>query len=161
MAQQTYINGTRMAWTNFKCSATNTDGTDYEPPKGVMQSFNWSAKQDAGEVEGNQVAPVGTTDGYGKGTGDFEILLSEASDFNNQITGGPGGTPLMSVFFKWVIQYSVDDTDISTAVIEGIKITGVDQNGEKGNDPATMKYSFRCSRITVDNIVMFGDPAAQ
>ncbi len=158
MAQQTAINGTRYAWTNFSCEAATIDGGTYAPPKGVMQAFNWSAKQDAGEVEGNQVAPVGVTDGYGKGTGDFEMLLSESDDFDSALTGA-GAVPLMSVFFTWVVQYSVNDIDVTTTVVEGIKITGLDQSGAKGSDPATAKYTFRCSKITKNGVVIFGDPS--
>ena len=127
-----------------------------------MQSFDWSAKQEPGEVEGNQVAPVGVTDGYGKGTGSFEMLLSDSDDFEAAITGGPGLFPLMSTFFQWTVQYSINtlaQPDITTQILRGIKITGVDHSGTKGSDPATVKYSMRFSQIIKNGIVLFGDPA--
>lgn len=165
MAQDTYVNGTRYSWPNFSCIATAinngsnaTNGGNYTPPKGAMQSFNYSAKQEGADVDGNMVGPVGVTDGYGRGTLDWEILKSESDDFDAGISGGPGGTPLMSCFFQWTISYSINDIDTTTVIFQGVKISGVDENGQKGTDAATVKYSARCSRIIKNGIVLFGDP---
>lgn len=163
MAQDTYINGTRYAFSNFSALATAINagsnalnGGLWTPPKGVMQAFDWEAKQDSAEVEGNQVAPVGVTDGYGKGTGSYEILYSESDDHDSAISSG-GAFPLMSCFTQWMMGYSINDIDVTTVLIQGLKITGITHNAAKGSEPATVKYTYRCSRIVKNGVVLFGD----
>lgn len=158
MAQNTAINGTRYAFTNFSCEAHTITGGAYVPPKGVMQAMNWSAKQDPGIVDGNQVVQVGVTDGYGRGSGDFEILLSESDDFEAKLSGD-GAVPVMSVFFDWVGAYSVNDIDVTTFVLRGCKITGIDVNNAKGTDAITTKYTINIAQIFKNGIALFGDPA--
>lgn len=160
MAQQTAINGVRYDFTTLTLEATSASdfgGSDYAFPKGIVQSINYDAQQDAGWVQGNQIAPVGRTNGYGTGTGSLEILVSEFDDFCDLLTGG-GAFPLMSVFFDLRVAYSVNGTDVRVDVLQGIKITKVGSNNQKGNDATTVSLDLTIAQIWKNGIAMYADP---
>lgn len=159
MAQQTSINGNRYSFTSISLEANTIDGGTVALAKGVCQAVNWSSKQDPGIVDGNQIVQVGRTTGYGRATGDFEILISEADDFNASLTGS-GAFPLMSIDFDWVIAYSVNDIDVRTTTLRGCRISAADVSNAKGNEATTMKYQMTIAQVFENGIAMFADPAA-
>lgn len=162
MSQQTAINGTRFDFTTITLEATsapNFGGVDYQFPKGIIQSINYEAAQDAGVVQGNQIEMVGRTNGYGVGSGSMEVLVSEFDDFCSTLTGA-GSFPLMSVFFDLRVAYSVNGTDVRVDTLQGIKITKVGSSNQKGNDATMVSLDLSIAKIYKNGIAMFADPAA-
>lgn len=161
MAQQTSVNGVRYSFVDLTLESTSAPafgGVDYRFPKGIIQSINYDAMQDAGWVQGNQVAPVGRTQGYGTGTGTLEILVSEFDDFCATITGG-GSFPLMAVFFDLRVAYSTNGTDVRVDNLQGIKITKVGSANAKGNDATMVSCDLTIAKIFKNGIAMYADPA--
>jgi hypothetical protein len=153
MAQQTQINGNRYSFTSISVSANGAD-----QPKGVFKSINYSGEQQPGEVEGNQVTSVGLTTGYGKGAGDFEMLLSEFDDLAANLTNN-GAVPLMSVDFDIVVAYSVNDIDVRNDVLRGCRITKTEQSNQAGSEASTVKATLYIRRLTMNGIDLFADPS--
>jgi hypothetical protein len=154
MSQQTQINGSRYSFVNL---SVNANGNDIA--KGVFKSINYNAKQDAGIVQGNMVAIVGRTDGYGVGEGDFEMLVAEYDAFNQDLTNTITGIlPTMSVYFDIIVSYSVNDIDVRTDELRGCKITGIDRSNQQGTDATTVKCTLSIARIRNNGIDAFGDP---
>jgi hypothetical protein len=153
------INGNRYSFTSISLDANTVDGGTISLPKGVIQSINWSSKQDPGIVDGNQIVQVGRTTGYGRATGDFEILISEADNFNSSLTGS-GAFPLMSIDFDWVVAYSVNDVDVRTSTLRGCRISAADVSNAKGSEATVMKYQMTIAQVLENGIAMFADPAA-
>jgi len=161
MSQQTNINGTRIDFTCLTVegeTAPNFGGIAFFLPKGVLQSASWDASQDAGIVQGNQVGMVGRTNGYGVGTGSFELLVSEADDLISTLSSN-GTYPLMSVFFNLRFSYSVNGIDTRIDSLLGIKITKVGAANQKGNDATTRTFEFSVSQVYEAGIPLYGDPA--
>ncbi len=154
MAQQTQINGNRYSFTSIRMAA---NGKDF--PRGVLRSINYNGTQEPGEVQGNQVTLVGLTSGYGKGNGDFEMLVAEFDDFAASLTQN-GFLPLMTVDFDIVISYSVNDVDVRTDVLRGCRITAVDSSNSQGTDATAKKCNIVIRRMTLNGIDLFADPAA-
>ena len=158
MAQQTQINGNRYSFTSVSVSMNGLD-----VPRGVFKSINYSGEQTPGEVEGNQVVSVGLTTGYGKGAGDFEMLLSDFDDMAAQLTNN-GQLPLMAVDFDIAAVYSVNDIDVRSDMLRGVRMTRVESSNQTGTDASTVKatlYIRRLTRRTSDGIEidLFGDPS--
>jgi hypothetical protein len=151
MAQQTAINGNRYSFTSI---TVNMDGNDI--PKGVFMSINYDATQDPGIVQGNQVVLVGRTEGYGVGTGSFEMLVSEWDDFASSLTQD-NNVPLMSVDFDITVSYSVNDIDTRTDVLRGCRITKVGSPNQKGNDATAVTCEMSIARVRKNGIDMFAD----
>lgn len=151
MAQQTQINGNRYSFTSI---SVNMDGVDI--PKGVFMSISYDGTQDPGIVQGNQVVMVGRTDGYGIGTGSFEMLVSEWDDFANSLTGD-NTFAVMSVDFDITVSYSVNDVDVRTDVLRGCRITKVGSPNQKGNDATTVTCDLSIARIRKNGIDLFAD----
>jgi hypothetical protein len=143
MPQQTQINGNRYSFTSIRMAA---NGRDF--PRGVLKSINYNGTQEPGEVQGNQVTLVGLTSGYGKGNGDFEMLVAEFDDFAAALTQN-GFLPLMTVDFDIVVSYSVNDVDVRTDVLRG-----------QGTDATAKKCNIVIRRMTLNGIDLFADPAA-
>lgn len=161
MAQQTNVNGVRISFTDLTVegeTAPNYGGLAFFFPKGVLQSASWDATQDAGIVQGNQIGMVGRTNGYGVGTGSFELLVSEADDWISTITQN-GSFPLMSIFFNLRFSYSVNGVDTRIDSLQGIKITKVGAANQKGNDATTRTFEFSVSQVYEAGIPLYGDPA--
>lgn len=161
MSQSTSINGSRYDFTTLTLAgstAPNFGGQNFQFPKGVIQSINYDAAQDAGIVQGNQIAMVGRTNGYGIGSGSLELLVSEFDDFAALITGN-GSTPLMSVFFDLRIAYAINQIDVRTDALQGIKITKVGSANQKGNDATVVSCDLSIAQIWKNGIPLFADPA--
>lgn len=161
--QQLYINAVRYGWQNvtFKGETLQQYGSQpFQFPKGVFAAFNWEAAQDSGEVQGNRIQSLGVTDGYGTAQGDFELLHSEARDWQKTMTTN-GLYAVMSVMFNYRIVMSVNNgQDVSIIEVNGMKIKNVSPGGMgKGNDAITQKFSYRANQIIVDGIPLFGDPS--
>jgi hypothetical protein len=158
VAQQTQINGNRYSFTSISVSANGED-----QPKGVFKSINYKGTQQPGEVEGNQVVSVGLTSGYGKGSGDFEMLVSEFDDLAASLTNN-GSVPLMSVDFDITVAYSVNDVDVRSDILRGCRITDLDSSNQSGTDASTAKaqlYIRRLTRRTSNGVEidLFADPS--
>lgn len=151
MAQQTQINGNRFSFTNV---SVVLDGV--EQPKGVFKSINYKATQEPGNVQGNQVVIVGRTQGYGIGSGSFEMLVSEWDDFVLDLTDD-GDVPIMSVDFDIVVSYSVNDTDVRTDRLEGCRITDIDSTNQQGNDATMKNCTLSIARVYENDVAAFGD----
>lgn len=162
MAQQTEINGNRYDFTTLSLQASSAPqfgAVGYQFPKGVIQSINFEASQDAGIVQGNQIAIVGRTAGYGTGTGSMEVLVSEFDDFVATLTGN-GSIPLMSVYFDLRVAYSVNNNvDVRVDTLQGIKITKVGSNNQKGNDATSVSLDLSIAMIYKNGTAMYGDPS--
>ena len=159
MAQQTLINGNRYSFTSLNVTMNGTPIT-----KGVFQSINYDAAQDPGIVQGNQVTIVGRTEGYGVGTGSFEMLVSELDDFFAELFGAGGnspqpGAPIMAVYFDIMVNYSVNDVDVRTDQLLGCRITKVGSANTQGNNATTKTCDLSIARIFANGIPVFGDPA--
>ncbi len=155
MAQQTEINGNRFSFTNV---FVQMNGVDIA--KGVFKSISFDGEQTSGEVNGNQVTLVGLTQGTAKGTGSFEMLISDADDFCANITGN-GAVPVMAVDFTIQVSYSVNDVDVRTDTLRGCRIQKLGTNNQQGSDATTNAFDFIFRRYTKNGIEVFGDPAVQ
>ncbi len=156
--QQTLINGNRYSFTNIEAEWTTITGGGAPFPKGIFKSINYDASQDPGLVQGNQIAPVGRTTGYGTGTGSMELLLSESDDFFSALTG-QGAFPIMTVDFNLVISYSVNDIDVRTDSLLGCRITKLGQANSQGNDASMVSCDLSVMKMYRNGILMFGDPS--
>jgi len=160
--QQAYINAVRFGFQDVSLegeTAQQYGSVPFQFPKGCLQSFNWEAAQDSGEVQGNRIQAVGVTDGYGTTTGDFELLASEADDWAKTITSS-GQFSLMSVFFNMRITMAVNNgIDVRVVEVVGMKVKNVGAGNQKGNDAATQKYQYRAGQVFVNGIAMYADPS--
>lgn len=154
MAQQTQINGNRFSFTSISVTIGGID-----QPKGVFKSINYSAKQEPGKVEGNQITPIGYTSGYGEGSGDFEMLASEFDDLAKTLSQNNSNAPLMSCDFDISVSYSVNGTDTRTDKLRGCRITAVESSNSAGSDATMKKASLLIRRVTMNGIDMFADPS--
>ena len=160
--QQVYINATRFGHQSVTLKGETAEQFGSVPftiPRGALSAINWEAAQDIGEVQGNRIQSVGVTDGYGTATGDHEMLVSEADDWVKTVTGN-GQYPLMSVFFNFLLIYSVNQgIDVRRVRIVGARIKNVSAGSQRGNDAATNRYQWRAGQVFVNGIAMYGDPA--
>lgn len=154
MAQQTLINGNRYSFANITIQLGGV-----EVARGALKSINYDASQEPGLVQGNQVAPVGRTVGYGSATGSFEMLASEWDDFNDSLTNS-GETPTMSVDFDIIISYSVNDVDVRTDSLLGCRITKIGSANTQGNDATTKACDLSIMQVYENGILAYGDPSA-
>ncbi len=158
MAQQTLINGNRYSFTSISADWKNmATGLGGEFPRGIFKSINYDASQDPGLVQGNAIAPVGRTTGYGTGTGSFEALISELDDFLQQLTNN-GQFPIMNVDFNLVISYSVNDIDVRTDTLLGCRITSVKQANSQGNDATQSSCDLSIMKMYRNGLLVYGDP---
>lgn len=162
MAQQTLYNGVRYGFTDINIEGETTQlygSIAFTFPKGVVQSLNWSAQLDSAEVQGNQIAPVGMTNGYGTATGGIELLVSEADDWVAKISS-QGFYPFMNVFFNLRITYSVNGTDVRMDSLRSCKCKSTASNNQKGNDAITTPFDLRIGLVYKNGILLYGDPSA-
>ena len=157
MAQQTEINGNRYSFTNISLDWSTAVGAGGTFPRGIFKSVNYDAAQDPGLVQGNQIAPVGRTSGYGTGTGSMELLISESDDFLNLLTGG-GTFPIMNVDFNLTVSYSVNDIDVRTDLLMGCRITKLGQANSQGNDATMLSCDLSIMKMYRNGLLMYGDP---
>ncbi len=157
MAQQTLINGNRYSFTSISADWNIVGGGSGEFPRGIFKSINYDASQDPGIVQGNSIAPVGRTTGFGTGTGSFESLISELDDFLAQITNG-GQFPIMNVDWNLTISYSVNDIDVRTDTLLGCRITKVGQANSQGNDATMSSCDISIMKMFRNGLLVFGDP---
>lgn len=155
MAQNTAINGDRFSFTNV---FVNLNGVDIA--KGVFRAISYDSEQTPGEVNGNAITLVGLTQGTAKGTGSFEMLISDADDFCANLTGN-GAVPIMSVDFTIQVSFSVNDVDVRTDILRGCRITKIGTNNQQGTDATTNTFEIIIRRMTKNGIEVFGDPAVQ
>jgi hypothetical protein len=155
MSQQTQINGNRYSFTSIAVRAGNQD-----IPRGVFMSIDYDAEQDPGVVEGNQIVPVGLTSGYARGSGSFEMLVSELDDFFAAITNTPNGTiPIMSADFDIAVSYSVNNgVDVRTDTLRGCRIKKIGSPNKKGTDATTKTCDLFIRRVQLNGIDAFLDP---
>lgn len=161
MAQQTQINGFRYDFSTLALEGTSAaafGGVRFVFPKGVIQSISYDAAQDSGWVQGNQVSPVGRTQGLATGSGSMELLVSEFDDFLNLVTSA-GAFPLMSVFFDLTVSYSVNGTDVRTDTLQGIKVIKVGSPNQKGSDATMISMDLQIAKIFKNGIALYSDPA--
>jgi hypothetical protein len=151
VAQQTLINGNRFSFSNV---FVNLNGVDVA--KGVFKAISYDSEQTSGEVNGNQVVLAGLTEGTAKGTGSFEMLLSDANDFMSQLSSA-GVFPVMSVDFDIIVQYSVNDVDVVTDQLRGCRIQKVGTANQQGPDATTRTFEILIRRMIENGNEMFGD----
>lgn len=155
MAQQTQINGNRYSFTSI-----TVEMAGIAQAKGTFRSINYSAKQDPGIVQGNQVTIVGLTSGYGQGDGSVEMLVSEMDDFFSAISQN-GQIPIMNVDFDIVVSYSENNVDVRTDTLRGCRITSIDSNNTQGTDASTKTCNLVIRRIWLNGLSAFADPQPQ
>lgn len=153
MSQQTFINGNRYSFTSISVQLNGVDVA-----KGAFRSLNYDAQQDPGMVQGNQVAPVGRTTGYGQGTGSFEILVYEFDQLASSLTAN-GVVPIMSVDFDIVVSYSVNNVDVRTDTLRGVRITKIGSANQQGSDATTKSCDLSIMRLWLNGIPVYADPA--
>lgn len=152
MAQQTLINGNRYSFVNLSVQAGGV-----ELPKGCITALNYTAQQDPGIVQGNLNVPMGRTQGYATASGSIELLLSEALDFMNALTGG-NAIPVLDVDFEIVASYSVNDVDVTTDTLLGCRITSLEANNQQGNDATKRTYPLSIMRVNLGGFDAFAPP---
>ncbi len=157
MSQQTLINGNRYSFTSISANWSSLAGQG-EFPRGIFKSINYDASQDPGLVQGNSIAPVGRTTGFGTGTGSFESLISELDDFLAAVTNG-GQFPIMNVDWNLVVSYSVNDLDVRTDSLLGCRITKVGQANSQGNDATMTSCDISIMKMYRNGLLVFGDPS--
>jgi hypothetical protein len=161
VAQQTAYQGNRYSFTDISVEGETTQlygSIQFAFPKGVLQSLNWSAEQDPGIVQGNQVGIVGRTNGYGVGTGEMSLLVSESDDWIVSITS-QGFYPALSVYFNLRITYSINGIDVRSDRLDGVRLTKIGTDNAKGNDPTISTFPLSIARIYKAGVLLFGDPA--
>jgi hypothetical protein len=151
MAQQTQINGNRYAFVDISVTANGVDQA-----KGIFKSINYKASKKRGVVQGNQVAPVGRTRGYGEGSGSFEMLRSEWDDFVANITND-GEIPILDAEFDMEISYSTNDVDTITDRLRGVCIEDLDFNNQQGTDAAYVSCMLSIMRLNLNGADAFSD----
>lgn len=161
--QQTLINGNRYSFTNISLIPFDFQvgysliGAGTELPRGVIKSISYDATQEPGIVQGNQVVMTGRTQGYGMGSGSFELLVSEMDDFFLQLSGG-STFPIMSVNFGLTIAYSVNDIDVRFDALIGCRITKIGSSNSQGSDATTKTCDLSIARVILNGIDAFADP---
>lgn len=153
MPQQTQINGNRHAFVDI---SVTMDGVDQ--PKGVFKSWNYKASKKRGIVQGNQVAPVGRTRGYGEGSGSFEMLRSEYDDLCKSVTND-GEIPILDAEFDVDISYSTNDVDTITDQLRGVCMEDIDLNNQQGTDAAYVSVQVSIMRLKLSGRDTYSDAA--
>lgn len=153
MAQQTQINGNRYSFVDI---SVTTNGTDQ--PKGIFKSINYKPSKKRGMVQGNQVAPVGRTRGYGEASGSFEMLRSEFDDFIKDITND-GEIAFLDAEFDMTVSYSTNDVDTVTDTLRGCCIEEPDFNNQQGTDALYVSCQLSIMRISINGIEAYSDVA--
>ncbi len=157
MAQNTLINGNRYSFTSISANWKTAAGAGGDFPRGIFKSLNYDASQDPGLVQGNSIAPVGRTTGYGAGTGSFEALISELDDFLSSLTNS-GQIPIMNADFNLVVSYSVNDIDVRTDALLGVRITKIGQANSQGNDATMSSCDLSIMKMFRNGLLVYGDP---
>lgn len=163
MPQQTILNGNRFGHVNLSLSFGNIFGgnqqTSYagaDLPRGIVKSLSYDAMQDAGIVQGNQVAILGRTSGYGTATGSLEVYVSEFDDFAQRLTNG-GQFPILAVDFDLTASYSINDIDVRTDVLIGVRITKIGSSSQSGNDAHTKVLELNIAQLKLNGLYAFAD----
>jgi hypothetical protein len=162
VAQQTLYNGVRYSFTDIAIEGETTQlygSVPFTLPKGVLQSLNWSVQSDSAEVQGNAIAPVGMTNGYGTASGSLELLVSEADDWLKTITSN-GFYPIVNVFFNLRITYAVNGTDVRVDSLRSCRLKSMASNNQKGSDAVTTPFDMRIGLVYKNGLLAYGDPSA-
>jgi hypothetical protein len=162
VAQQTLYNGVRYSFTDITIEGETTQlygSVPFSFPKGVLQSLNWTAQQDSADVQGNQIAPVGMTNGYGTASGSIELLASESDDWLKTITN-QGFYTAFAVFFNLRITYAVNGTDVRVDSLRSCRLKSGAANNAKGNDALTTPFDMRIGLVYKNGILLYGDPSS-
>ena len=164
MAQQTQINGNRYSFVNISltCNGLSVQnqqlGGTQDQPRGCLKAISYDAMLDAGLVQGNQIAIVGRTSGYGTGTGSVEILAAEYDAFVAFITSS-GQYPIMQVDFNFVVAYSINDIDVRKDELNGVRITKIGTANQSGNEASTKVLELSIARQRHNGVEVYADPA--
>lgn len=138
----TWINGNRVSFVDVSMEA---DGNDI--PIGALRSINWQGSLEPGIIEGNAVFSPGRTSGTYKGSADFEMLLAESDDFENNLTNN-GNTGLLQTDFLMQVSYALtDESYVETVKLRGSRIKTHGVSGTSGSDALYMKYELTVMRI--------------
>lgn len=151
MSQQTLINGNRYSFTSIMVAIGGI------PQPRVFKSINYDGSQDPGQVQANQVTLVGLTSGYGVGSGSFEMLIAEFDDLAAMLTAG-GLVPLASVDFDITVTYSINDIDVRTDELRGVRITKTVVSNSQGNEATAMSCDLVIRRLKLNGVEVFADP---
>lgn len=142
----TNINGNRVSWADFVFS--KPDGTDV--PSGAMKSFNWQSSQEPGNIQGNAVYSAGKTAGFFVASADFEMLMNEASDWEDDLTNS-GDTKLYRTDFDMSASYiNEDETEKHTVTLRGCRVKSRTVSAANSTDPICNKYEMVVQRVTFD-----------
>jgi len=150
MAQNTLINGNRFSFTDIDIQMNGENQV-----KGVFAAINYTATQDPGIVQGNQVAPVGRTSGYGTATGSFQMLVSEFDDFVQSLLNASPVPTIMNVDFDIIIQFNINDVDIRTDTLQGARITSVEFSNAKGSDATMVNCNLSVMNVLINDVPTF------
>lgn len=165
MPQQTILNGNRFSHVNLSLSFGNlyagnqqsgSAGSDL--PRGVVKALNYDAMLDAGIVQGNQVAILGRTTGYGTASGSIEVYVSEFDDFASRITNN-GQFPIMGIDFDLTASYSINDIDVRQDILIGARITKIGSASQSGNDAHTKTLDLNIAQLKLNGLYAFADPS--
>jgi hypothetical protein len=147
---QTLINGDRYDFTTISVNANGNDIT-----KGAFKSINYGGSQEPGIVQGNRSLIMGLTPGYGLGDGSFTMFRGEFDDFNDDLTEN-GNIPTTLVDFVIIVQYSVNDVDVSTDTIY-CRIKKVDLQNSQGSDASMVACDLTVRRLKLNGNDVFGE----
>lgn len=165
MAQQTQINGNRYSHVNLLLSFANVSNANNNAlqfpggpiRRGVITALNYKPAVDGAIVQGNQVAPVGRTMGYGSSTGSVTFLVSEFNDFCQVITQG-GAFPISTAEFNLTASYGINDIDTFQDDLIGCRLMDADSTSQNGNDPTARVCTLSIMRIKLNGIDFYADP---
>jgi hypothetical protein len=152
--QQTLVNGNRFSFVNLGITANGVD-----LPKGCVTAVNYKPQQQPGVVQGNLNVPTGRTQGYATCDGSIEILLSEANDFYQNLTGGDPTIGILDVDFQIIVQYSVNDIDIVTDTLLGCRLTDIGADNAQGPDATKRTHTLSIMRAFLNGIAAYVPPA--
>lgn len=141
----TLINGTVYNWQESHIYMGNQAIV-----QGAFQELNYRSRQSSDYVQGNQVAPVGKSNGYGTVEGSFTMLIDDWDALNSAIVqlSTSGGTT-HNTDFGFVISYAVTDEFIRTDTVNGIRIT--DAQTTKGSKDEIIKVCQFIAMQLLDN----------
>lgn len=151
MVTSTLINGNRPSFVSI---ALTVDGQ--AQPAGAFLSIDYAVSQEPGLIFSKSRADlVGSTPGYAKATGTFEILVSESNDLFGSLTGD-GAYALTTPTFNMTVSYSSNAIDVQTDKLIGCRVIGV-SSSNKGTTATTKTVNFIFGQLVVDGVVIGGD----
>jgi hypothetical protein len=116
----------------------------------ALQSVNYTDQMEPGVIYGTDPSPIGRTPGQRKMTANFEILRREFDDLIKYL-GASYGRKRFSI----TVQYAEEgDEGVTTDLLVGCRISGVDLANTQGTDPTAVRISVSPLDIQLNGVSM-------